>query len=296
MMWTQMKARFAATLLLGFAPLVQAAPQSISASTKWVGSWTASQQFLEPQNALAPDDSRDVTLRQIVHLSIGGNRLRVHLSNAFGTAPLHFTAVHIARPISASTDKIDAATDRTITFSGSTNITIPAGADYISDPIDYPAAALSNLAITLHMDTPPPRQTGHPGSRATSYLVHGDLVSAVNLLHAKNVEHWYWISGIDVTAPLNAASIITLGDSITDGHGVPVNGNDRWPDVLAQRLQATPATQTFGVLNQGIGGNRLLLDGLGPNVLARFDRDVIAQTGVRFLIVLEGINDLGMLT
>jgi lysophospholipase L1-like esterase len=127
-------------------------------------------------------------------------------------------------------------------------------------------------------------------------VAHGDLVAAPDLPNAKKVEHWYFISGVDVLAPEDAASIVTLGDSITDGHGATTDANDRWPDVFAQRLQASPDTRHLTVLNHGIGGNRLLLDEIGPNALARFERDVIAQPGVRFLIVLEGINDLGMLT
>jgi len=262
----------------------------------WVGSWAASQQIPEPANSLAPDDLRDATLRQNVHLSIGGPTLRVHLSNAFGTEPLHFAAVHIAKPLSAASSRINPATDKALTFSGNPDVIVPAGAEYISDPIDYPMAPLSNLAVSLYLDTPPAQQTGHPGSRATSYLVHGNLVSAADLPDAKKVDHWYLLSGVDVVQPSGAASIVTLGDSITDGHGATTNANDRWPDVFAQRLQANPATRTRGVLNQGIGGNHLLIDGLGPNALSRFDRDVLAQPDVRYLIVLEGVNDLGGLT
>jgi lysophospholipase L1-like esterase len=173
-------------------------------------------------------------------------------------------------------------------------VIVPAGADYVSDPVKFPAAPLSDLAITLHIDTPPAQQTGHPGSRATSYVIHGDQLSAADLPDAKKVEHWYFIAGVDVDATSQAAAIVTLGDSITDGHGATTNGNDRWPDILARRLRAQPDTKNIAVLNHGIGGNRLLLDGLGPNALARFDHDVLAQPGVRYVIVLEGVNDLGM--
>jgi lysophospholipase L1-like esterase len=262
----------------------------------WVGSWAASQQVPEPQNALAADDLRDATLRQIIHLSIGGAEIRVHVSNAFGTAPLHLTAVHIARPRAAAGSVIDPATDRALTFGGAADVIVPAGAEYISDPIAYAVAALSDLSVSLHFDVPPAQQTGHPGSRVTSYVVHGDQVSAAEMADAKRVEHWYQVSGVDVAAPALAGAIVTLGDSITDGHAATTNGNDRWPDVLARHLQSGPKTAMMGVLNEGIGGNRVLLDGLGPNALARFDRDVLAQPGVRFLIVLEGVNDLGTLT
>ena len=265
-------------------------------SQAWVASWSASQQIPEPQNALAADDLRDATVRQIVHLSVGGTALRVHVSNAFGTEALHFTSVHIGRPISPASSAIDPATDRTLMFAGSGDVTVPPGAEFLSDALDYPVAALSDLAVTFHLDAPPATQTGHPGSRATSYFVHGDFVGAPTLPNAKRVDHWYQMSEIDVLASTGAASIAVLGDSITDGHGATTNGNDRWTDVLAQRLQASPKTQNIGVSNQGIGGNHLLIDGLGPNALARFDRDVLAPAGVRWVILFEGVNDLGGLT
>jgi len=280
---------------LVFSVAVTSALEGQSA-TLWVGSWAASQQIPEPQNLLPSDDLRDATLRQIVHLSVGGRKLRVHISNAFGTAPLQFTSVHIARPVSTSSSAIDPASDKVLTFNGSGDVTVPAGAEFISDPLDYPMAHLSNLAISFHFNQAPAQQTGHPGSRATSYLAHGDLASAPDLPDAKKIDHWYQLSGVDVAASPDAASIVALGDSITDGHGATTNGNDRWTDVLARRLQKTPTTQSYGVLNQGIGGNHVLTDGLGPNALARFDRDVLAQAGVRYLIVFEGVNDLGGLT
>jgi lysophospholipase L1-like esterase len=260
----------------------------------WTGSWAASQQLPEPQNSLAPDDLRDATLRQIVHVSVGGAAIRIHLSNAFGTQPLHLASVHVARPISPASAKIDPTSDRAVTFSGSPDVIIPAGAEYLSDSVAYPVLPLSDLAVSIHLDDAPAQQTGHPGSRATSYLVHGDAVAATDLVDAKKFDHWYQFTGVDVAGGVGA--VVALGDSITDGHGATTNGNDRWTDVLAQRLQANEATRGIGVLNEGIGGNHLLTDGLGPNALARFDRDVLAQTGVRWVIVLEGVNDLGGLT
>jgi lysophospholipase L1-like esterase len=282
---------------ISVAPVLFLAMASVcSAQTHWVGSWASSQQPATAGNALAPNDLRDTTLRQIVHLSVGGAELRVRLSNRFGTAPLHVTSVHIARPVSPDSPKIAPETDKGLTFDGATEATIPAGADYLSDPVKYRLAPLSDVAITLHIDVPPAQQTGHLGSRATSYWAHGDLVSAPDFSDANKVEHWYFIAGVDVLAPTQAAAIVVLGDSITDGHGATTDANNRWPDILAKRLQASSATQALAVLNEGIGGNRLLLDGIGQNALARFDQDVLAQTGVRYLIVLEGINDIGMLT
>ena len=279
----------AAILLLAFAVPVGAAP----APSVWIATWGASQQIPEPQNALPPESLRDATIREIFHLSAGGPSLRVHLSNAFGITPLHLTSVHIARPLSPASSSIDPATDRALTFSGAPDVTIPPGAEYVSDPIDYPVSPLADVAVTFHLDVPPKQQTGHPGSRATTWYVHGDSTAAPELTNPHHIDHWYFVTAIDVLAPAGAASVVALGDSITDGHGATTNGNDRWTDVLAARLQHLPATRNIGVSNQGIGGNHLLTDGLGPNVLARFDRDVLAPAGVRWLIVFEGVNDLG---
>jgi len=270
-----------------------AKPSAPPAPPVWVATWGTSQQIPEPQNALPPDDLRDATVRQIVHLSVGGQALRVHLSNAFGTEPLHIASVHIARPISPASAAIDPATDHPLTFAGNLDVIIPAGAEFVTDPLEFPVARLSDLAVTFHLETPPARQTSHPGSRATTWYIHGDFVSAATLTDPKQVDHWYQLSEVDVLAAPAAASIAVLGDSITDGHGATTNGNDRWTDVLAARLQSTPATRSVGVSNQGIGGNHLLTDGLGPSALARFDRDVVAPTAVHWVIVFEGVNDLG---
>ena len=268
-------------------------PGRITHAQVWVASWGASQQIPESGNALPPEDLRDATVRQIFHLSIGGSALRVHMSNAFGTETLHFTSVHLARPLSPSAPAIDPSTDRALKFAGNLDVTVPPGAEIVSDPLDDPVAPLSDLAVTFHLDAPPEPETSHPGSRATSYYVHGDWVSAANLTQPKHADHWYQVSEIDVQTTSGAAAIVALGDSITDGHGATTNGNDRWTDVLAARLKASPATENIGVSNQGIGGNHLLHDGLGPGALARFDRDVLAPAGVRWVIVFEGVNDLG---
>ena len=267
-----------------------------AASEGWVGSWASSQQIPEPANTLPEEALRDATLRQIVHLTAGGKELRVRLSNAFGTAPLTILSVHVARPVSKETGSIDSATDKALTFGGSPSITIPPGAEYYSDSIAFDAPALSDLAITLHLEVPPQQETSHPGSRETSFLVHGNHVADATLAAATTVAHWFFISGVDVRKSAPGAAIVALGDSITDGHAVPDNSDARWPDDLARRLQSLPATRRLSVLNLGTGGNRLLRYGLGPDALARFDRDVLAQTGVRYLIVLEGVNDLGTAT
>jgi hypothetical protein len=207
----------------------------------WIATWGASQQIPEPQNALAADDLRDATVRQFFHLSAGGTEVRVHLSNAFGTQALHFTSVHIAHPLFTTPAAIDTATDKALAFAGNIDVTIPPGAEFVSDPIEFRVSALSDLAVTFHLDTPPTSQTGHPGSRATSYYVHGDYVAAANMADPKQVDHWYQVSEIDVLSAPGGGAIVALGDSITDGHGATTNGNDRWTDVLAARLRPLQA-------------------------------------------------------
>jgi lysophospholipase L1-like esterase len=280
-------------LLYSAFTLSQSRAAASPAPLIWVATWGTSQQIPEPQNELPVEDLRDATVRQIFHLSLGGSALRVHLSNAFGTEALHFTSVHIARPLSTSSPAIDPASDRPLTFAGKLDVTVPPGAEYVSDPVTLTIAPLSDIAVTFHLDNPPSRQSSHPGSRATSYYIHGDAVAAATFTEPKHVDHWFQISEIDVHVPPKAGAIVVLGDSITDGHGATTNGNDRWTDVLAARLQASRRTRNVGVSNQGIGGNHLLTDGLGPNALSRFDRDVLAPAGVRWLIVFEGVNDLG---
>lgn len=278
--------------MLSMATCLASQPGS-SPPVVWVASWGAAQQIPEPQNSLPPEDLTDATVRQIFHLSLGGPALRVHVSNAFGTGTLRIASMHVARPVSPSSPAIDPVTDRPLRFAGSEEALIPPGAELVSDPVDLAVAPLSDVAVSFHLREPPAGETGHPGSRATSYYVHGDLVGAPTLSDARHVDHWYQVSEIDIEASRGAAAVVVLGDSITDGHGATTNGNDRWTDVLASRLEGSPQTRNIGVSNQGIGGNHLLIDGLGPNALARLDRDVLAPAGVRWVIVFEGVNDLG---
>lgn len=265
-------------------------------ASHWVASWGAAQQIPEPQNSLSPVDLTNATLREIVHLSIGGREVRVRFSNAFGTQPLVIDAAHIARATRPGTSTIDPASDAEVTFGGAPAVTIPAGAEYDSDPVAFSAAAGADIAVTFHLPQAPAQETGHPGSRSTTFYLHGNHVADVDLAGAKTVDHWYQLSGISVSAAAGARAIVALGDSITDGHASTTNGNDRWPDILAERLRADPATANVGVVNAGIGGNRVLLDGLGPNMVARFERDVLARPGITDVIVLEGVNDIGSLT
>lgn len=279
-----------AVLLVAVSPAQAGRGQNQDAA-HWVGTWAASPQLTEEANLPPPPGFADTTLRQIAHVSIGGSRLRVRFSNAFGRTAFTLLSARVARAAGGSA--IHAATDRALTFRGQPSATIPEGALIVSDPLDFDLPPLSDLAVTVYLRGAPADVTSHPGSRTTSYLQAGDAVSAAELATAVRVDHWYFLNGIDVLARRSAGAIAILGDSITDGRGSTTNGNDRWPDNLARRLQSAKALAEVAVLNDGIGGNRLLRDGLGPNALARVDRDVLAQPGVRWLIVLEGINDIG---
>jgi lysophospholipase L1-like esterase len=258
----------------------------------WVGTWASAQMLVDGPD-LGADDFRDATLRQVVHISTGGSRLRIRLSNAFGTAPLQIQMVHVAKPASVVNCRIDPSSDKPLRFSGNTAVTIPPGAEYLSDPIDFPVAPLTDLTVTMYLETPSLHQTGHIAAHTTSCLGSRNLISAADMPDAKKFQHWFYLAGVEVESPTDAAAVVTLGDSITDGTGSTLNGNDRWPDVLAARLQAGAASRRWSVLNVGIGGNHMLTDGVGPNALARLDRDVLAQPGVRAVIVFEGVNDLG---
>ncbi|MBO9623277.1 MAG: polysaccharide deacetylase family protein [Sphingomonas sp.] len=277
-------------LVIGLAPVAHAQQQP-----NWVGAWATSQIVPVDNNAAPVEDLTDATLRQVVRVTLAGKQLRVRLSNAFGNAPLAIGAASVARSAGNATSRIDPATLKPLTFGGHTQALIPAGADYWSDPVALPVGAGTDLAITLFLPKAPDRQTGHPGSRATSYFVHGNQVTTVELPGAKTAPRWFVIGGVEVDAP-GASALVVLGDSITDGYGVQPDTNLRWPDALFRRMQADPATRNMAVLNAGIGGNRLLLDGTGPNALARFERDVLSVPGVSHMIVLVGVNDLGVLT
>ncbi len=262
------------------------------AQDHWVASWATAEQIAEPENMAPPAVMQGATLRQIIRLSIGGAGYRLRISNVFGAEPLHLKGVHVAKTIAQ--DAIDPSSDRVLTFSGATDAIIPAGASYVSDPVMMPVAPLSDLSISIYYDEAPRIQTSHPGSRMTSYAVSGDHLSDARFTDPKTMDHWYQIASVDVLAAPDAGAVVAIGDSITDGRGSTTNGNDRWTNILALRLNT--AGRRLAVLNAGLGGNRLLNDGKGPNALSRIDRDVLAPSGASAVIVLEGINDLGTLT
>lgn len=252
----------------------------------------AGQQRTEPANLPPAPGFKNTTLRQVIRVSLGGKRLRVRFSNEFGTVPITLTAAHIAKPL--PNGAIRPETDRALTFRRTPSATIPPGGFLDSDPIDFDLAPLSDLAVTLHTRTVSEDITGHPGARCTSFLSEGEAVSAPRLANAVKAEHWYFLSGVDVISSAGTGAMVTLGDSITDGRGTPTDGNGRWTDFLSQRLQQDKKTAgRVSVLNAGIGGNSVVRGGIGPNALTRLDRDVLDRAGARWLIVFEGINDLG---
>lgn len=232
------------------------------------------------------------TLRQVVYGSIAGDRLRVRLSNAFGDRPVAIRSAHVALALEGS--RVDPKSRRTIRFDERPAVEVAGGAEVSSDPLEFSLPAQARIAVTLHLGAMNDAVvTGHPGSRATSYLKAGDAAGAPALDGAVKVEHWYLLAGIDVEVPLSQRALVVLGDSITDGRGSTTDGNDRWPDVLSRRLRKNPATAGVAVLNLGIGGNAVLSGGLGPPALERFERDVLRQPGARWVVVLQGVNDIG---
>ncbi len=257
---------------------------------RWVGTWAASPMAVA--NADGRYGAADTTLREIVHVSMGGPLVRVVLTNEFGTEPLIIGAVHMA--LSSGDGTITLSSANAMTFGGKSSITIPAGAMAVSDPAALALPAFADVAVSIFV----PAQTiqhvsAHTFADQTSYESAGNEVSRIKLTDAKPIYAWPFLKGVDVKVSGTSGSIVCFGDSITDGALSTRDANSRWPDLLARRLQGNGKTKDLGVLNEGIGGNRVLHDGTGPSALARFDRDVIAQAGVRYLVIMESINDIG---
>lgn len=251
----------------------------------------AAPQLTEPRNLPPPPGLTGATLRQVVHLSIGGARLRVRLTNEFGDDVLRIDGVHLARPVGRG--GIDRDSDVTLTFGGREDVSIPPGRAVDADPVEFNTGALCDVAVSIHIVSSPAAVTGHPGSRATSFLIAGDHPSAPSLAGAASTEHWYFLSRIDARSPRAAAAVIVLGNSIADGRGSGTDRNTRWPDNLARRLQGDSSTLHVAVLNAGIGGNSVVSGGLGPPAINRFERDVLDQPGARWVIISDGVNDIG---
>ncbi len=275
-----------------------AAAREDERGSSWVGTWSTSPDGQKNSAILYGNDPigfSNQTLRLMVHTSAGGHRARVRVSNVFGSLPLVVGDAHIA--LRASGSAIVARSDRALTFSGSRSITIPAGALVLSDPVRLEVPALGDVAVSIYLpgDTGP--ATWHWEPVQTSYVSPpGNFAGAVDLPPSTaSTLHWFFLSGVDVLSDEGTAAVVALGDSITDGELLAPDSNHRWPDFLAERLHAWRGrSEVKSVLNQGISGNQVLNDDYGQSALARFDRDVLGQAGVTHVIVLEGINDIGM--
>jgi lysophospholipase L1-like esterase len=240
-----------------------------------------------------PPDVKNQTVRMVVRTSIGGARVRVKVSNAYGSGPLTVAAAHVA--LHAEGSAIVPDSDRILTFGGNPSYVIPPGAPAVSDPVDLTVPKLSDLVISLYIAGEPTTPTVHLTGLHTTYISKtGDFTKAREIAEAVTTQSWYWISGVDVVAPDDAAAIVAFGDSITDGATSTPDTDSSWPSQLAKRLGTDKATANVAVVNHGISGNQLLMDGAGISALARFDRDVLGQPGVKWLVVLEGINDIGI--
>jgi lysophospholipase L1-like esterase len=301
-------------ILVFVTPLCSAANAPANRSP-WVATWGAA--MVPTEYGTEPDFSNQ-TLRQIIHTSVAGGQVRVWISNRFGSQPLRIGAAHVAiaasptaAPLtdasaansnsSAALDRsgIQSGSDRALTFHNLASVVIPAGAAVVSDPIALNVPPLADLAISLYFPDHTLGSTEHTLARQTSYAAIGNSVDAPTLANKSwPIQSWYFLSGVDVYAP-GDSTVVTIGDSITDGAHSTANANHRWPDFLAARLAADSATRgagVLGVVDSGIDGNRVLLDGWGPNALSRINRDIVARSGARYLILLESINDIGRYT
>ncbi|HTQ05495.1 MAG TPA: GDSL-type esterase/lipase family protein [Polyangiaceae bacterium] len=259
----------------------------------WVGTWTASPYATDSSNA-PPSTLANAVLRQVTHVSLGGSQIRVQFSNLAGNGAVTIKGAHVAlcKATPAVDSTIDTSTDKALAFSGMAGVTINQGQEVWSDPVDFALPALGNVTITTSFGTVPSNLTSHAGSRTTSYLASGstDLASA-SMSSATGTPHWFFISGIDVMADASAKAVVAIGDSITDGRGTDRDHNNRWTDVLASRLQMNMPTADVAMCNQGIGATNLA--GTGTAAQARFARDVLGTSGVKYAIILDGVNDIG---
>ncbi|HEY0449787.1 SGNH/GDSL hydrolase family protein [Actinophytocola sp.] len=279
---------FGTTVVVAFSAVTASgAADEVRTPDGWVGTWAAA-----PANgvASAPNGYPNYSIRNVVHTSVGGSQARVRLSNAFGTSPLTLGRVTVAVAAEAGSPRAVAGSMRTLTFGGSPTVIVPVGAEVLSDPASVRVPRDADLLVTTYVPTPSGPVTYHPAAIQTSFFTRdGDFAAQESgAAFTERTSVWHYVSGVDVRSPA-AGAVVAFGDSITDGVGSASGANHRWPDLLSDRLRGR-----LGVLNAGISGNRLLLDGgdFGRNALARFDDDVLSVGGVRTLIVLEGINDI----
>ncbi len=282
----------AAAAAVAFAAMLATAPLS-SAAEDWIGTWTASAQpvwgpdFAVPMGI--PANYRDQTIRQVARISIGGKQLRIRLSNEYGDMPLTIGEAHVA--LADADGNIKGGSDHALTFSGNASVTIPPGAPIVSDPVDFAVDPLSRVSVSLYFPKVAPATTVHWDGHDTAYVASGNKVSDVEFKADSKQTQRIFLSDIIVDAPAGARAVVMFGDSITDGDGSTVDGNDRWPDNLAARL--VQAGAPVAVLNQGISGAKILTDRMGVNALARFDEDVLSEPHADTVVLMMAINDIG---
>jgi lysophospholipase L1-like esterase len=283
--------RFAAAAVAVIGLMLATGAQA--ADLHWARSWGASPQA--PAAGLGPlftsPTFKDQTLRQLVRLSGGGRQVRIRFTNEFGTTPLAIGAAHVA--LAAPGGAIQPGSDHVITFAGKPTATIPPGAPLVSDPIDMPVPALSKLAISLYLPGQVDACTCHGTSVEPGFTAPGDATAAQVMPAGPALASRALISAVEVGGEAPAETIVMFGDSITDGVGATPGADRRWPDLLAERLIKRGGPAVY-VSNQGISGNRVLNGGFGDAALARFDRDVLATPGLAYVVVFEGINDIGI--
>jgi lysophospholipase L1-like esterase len=274
------------------AALLLAGMSSVCAAAGWVQTWGVAP--LPPSQAMGPMPATpgfdNQTIRQTVRISVGGQQIRIRFTNEYGTKPLVIGRARIA--VADAHGNPVSGTGRDVLFAGSPTTTVPAGAPYLSDPIDLPVGALSSLSISLYLPQATGPCTCHATGMQSAFVSDaGDFTGKTFTPH-QTVQLRAFISGVEVHTTTNPRAVVVLGDSISDGIGSTLDANHRWPDLLADKLDR--GSDPWGVVNMGISGNQVLSDGAGQSALARFDRDVLAVPGVRTVIIFEGVNDLGI--
>jgi lysophospholipase L1-like esterase len=290
--WSSAIAALLLVTLSVAGPLSRAQEQS---DPRWVTTWTASPSTL-PGQADPQDPAQDQTLRLISHSSVGGDSVRIRLSNTHGNGPITVGAASIAMQSTGSS--IRAGSSSTLSFSGQASVTIPRGAVVISDAINYPVPQMSNLSVSLYLPANSGFLTAHALSNQVNYLSEdGDQTQSTSLSNASETPAWPLLTAIDVISPDSVSAIAMVGDSITDGWGSTASANQRWPNHFSRRLFADSTAKKFAVVNAGISGNRVTTEGnarFGQNLQARFERDVLALSNVTHMVLMEGVNDIGM--
>ncbi|MFF4949602.1 SGNH/GDSL hydrolase family protein [Streptomyces chattanoogensis] len=271
-------------------------PAAPAVSGQWVGTWSAAAAAAEPGTL---DGYAGMSIRNVVHTSVGGSGARIQLSNLYGTRPLSVSHASLAVASAPSNPTAAAGTMRRLTFGGKPAVTIPAGGAVTSDPVRLRIPANADLLVTTYSPSPAGPATYHPYARQTSYLARGDRTEdATGAAYTEQSPYWRYLTGLDVWSTEAQGTVVAIGDSITDGITSTAGANHRWTDFLAERLRDEPGAPRYGVLNQGISGNRLLVNGSrfspnnGPSVMSRLDRDALSRTGVKAVVVEIGLNDL----